>query len=164
MGISYRKLAAEDAIAYRNIRLESLKAHPESFGSTYEAQSKLPHLMFEKALVQPYDERFVLGAFSQDELIGICGFVPSNDFDLPHTGTLIQMYVRVTYRGRRIGLNLVKEVLQTAFNIPDMEKVILGVNAGNLSAIRVYEQAGFQTYQSETNDDEYHVMIIHRSG
>lgn len=164
MEISYRKLAAEDAGAYRNIRLESLKAHPESFGSTFEDQSKLPQLMFEKALVQPYDKRFVLGAFSQDELIGICGFVPSNDFDLLHTGTLIQMYVKATYHGRKIGLNLVKALLQAAFNIPAIEQVVLGVNVGNLGAIRVYGQAGFQTYQSETNDGEFRIMIIHRCG
>ena len=112
MTISYRKLMPPDAKAYRAIRLESLKAHPESFGSTFEEQQKLPKLMFETAIEAPVDERFVMGAFDQAELIGICGFVPANDQQLQNTGTLIQMYVRAAYSGRKIGLNLVKAVMQ----------------------------------------------------
>ncbi len=147
MKISYRKLTASDAAQYRAIRLESLKAHPESFGSTFVEQSQLPKLMFEKALPQPVDARFVIGAFDHDDLIGICGFipfVPGDDSDLPHTGTLIQMYVRAAYSGRRIGLGLVNYVIQAACKIPDIEQIFLEVREGNMSAIRVYEQAGFQ--------------------
>ena len=76
MKISYRKLTANDAVQYRAIRLESLKAHPESFGSTYAEQSRLPKLMFEKALEQPVDARFVIGAFEHDDRPGICDFIP----------------------------------------------------------------------------------------
>jgi RimJ/RimL family protein N-acetyltransferase len=165
MKISYQKLVADDSKEYREIRLESLKTHPESFGSTYEEQSKLPKLMFEEALEQPFDERFVIGAFDQKELIGICGFipfVPDKDLDLSHAGTIIQMYVRATYSGRKIGLNLVNATVREAFKIPDIEQIVLGVKEGNISAIRVYEQAGFKTYNLETNKYDFRIMIIHR--
>jgi RimJ/RimL family protein N-acetyltransferase len=171
MAISYRKLLPRDSAQYREIRLESLKAHPESFGSTFEEQKKLPKLMFEKAIEQPYDSRFVVGAFDQKEIIGICGFVPfaSEYFqDLENAGTIIQMYVKPTYRGRRIGFNLVKTVVDEAFRLPDIDKVVLGVKEGNLSAIRVYEQAGFLNYspaenETERHDDSFRTMMIHRS-
>ena len=91
--------------------MESLKDHPESFGSTFEEQSKLPKLMFEKALEQPVDDRFVIGAFDQKQLIGICGFipfVPDTSQDFGAAGALIQMYVRSTYSGQKIGLRLVE--------------------------------------------------------
>jgi RimJ/RimL family protein N-acetyltransferase len=162
MEISYRKLVSEDAQRYREIRLESLKAHPESFGATFEEQNQLPQLMFEKALMRPWDERFVLGAFHQAELVGICGFVPFNDLDLSQTGTVIQMYIKANYRGRKIGLNLVQGLLQIAFSIPEIEKVVLGVNIANLGAMRVYEQAGFQIYQTGKSDDEFQIMLIRR--
>ncbi len=147
MKISYRKLTANDAAQYRAIRLESLKAYPDSFGSAYAEQSQLPKLMFEKALEQPVDARFVIGAFDRDDLIGICGFIPfmpDGGLDLPHTGTLIQMYVRAAYSGRSIGLGLVNNVIQAACKIPDIEQIFLEVRASNRSAVRVYEQAGFQ--------------------
>ena len=58
-----------------------------------------------------------MGAFDQDELIGICGFVPFSLDDmmaLPRAGTIIQMYVRSAYSGRRIGLKLAKAVVDEA--------------------------------------------------
>ena len=170
MKISYQKLEPVDSKQYRNIRLESLKLHPESFGSTFEEQSKLPKLMFEKAIEQPVDDRFVIGAFDQQVLIGICGFVPfvlDNNPDLGKTGAIIQMYVKPAYSGRKIGLNLVKAVIQEAFKISDLEQIVLGVQEGNVRAIRIYEQAGFLTYKTEesqagVNDAGFRTMIICR--
>ncbi len=171
MKITYRKLGPIDARPYRDIRLESLKLHPESFGSTFEEQRKLPKLMFEKALEGPVDDRFVIGAFDQQELVGICGFIPfvsEYHQDFSKAGTLIQMYVRPAYRGRKIGLGLVKVLLQEAFNIAGIEQIVLGVKEGNISAIRVYEQAGFLTHQAEgregeANQADFRTMIIRRN-
>jgi RimJ/RimL family protein N-acetyltransferase len=168
MKIVYRKLASVEARQYREIRLESLRVHPESFGSTFEEQSKLPKLMFEKALEQPVDDRFVMGAFDQTALIGLCGFlpfVPDNYQGFNNTGTIIQMYVKPAYRGRKIGLGLVKAVIRQAFRISDIEQIVLGVKAGNMAAIRVYDQAGFLTYKAEDSEEEgshvgFRTMII----
>jgi ribosomal protein S18 acetylase RimI-like enzyme len=162
MPISYRKLASVDSRSYREIRLESLKAHPESFGSSFEEQSKLPKLMFQKALEQPVDDRFVMGAFDQQVLVGICGFIPfvfDDHHDLGNAGTIIQMYVKPAYRGRKIGLNLAQATIQEAFKISGIEQIVLGVREGNMSAIRVYEQAGFRTYNE---NDSFLTMIIQR--
>lgn len=170
MNLSYRKLVAADATKYRAIRLECLKAFPDNFGSTFEEQSKLPKLMFEAALAQPPDERFVMGAFDQHKLIGICGFVPvrSGYKHIPkHTGLCIQVYVKSAYSGKRIGLGLMQNMLAEAFELTDIDQIILEVKEGNASAIRVYEQAGFQPYiPDQTNasviDDGSRHMIIYR--
>lgn len=167
MEISYRKLVAADSKLYREIRLESLKLHPESFGVSFEEQSKLPKLTFEKALEQPVDDRFVMGAFDRHVLIGICGFlpfVPENTQQVKNTGTIIQVYVKLECRGRKIGLGLIKAVLHEAFKLPNMEQVVLGVHKGNMSAIRIYEQAGFQIYdlggcETENNKEGLRMMI-----
>jgi RimJ/RimL family protein N-acetyltransferase len=170
MKISYRKLVSVDSTQYREIRLESLKLHPESFGSTFEEQSKLPKLMFEKAIEQPADDRFVIGAFDQQALIGICGFiliVPDHNQHLSNAGAIIQMYVKSAYSGRKIGLSLVKAVIHEAFKISGLEQIELEVKKGNMSAIRVYEQAGFQTFnteggEAEINKGSLRFMIIRR--
>jgi len=169
MNISYRKLVSADSRQYREIRLESLKLHPESFGSTFNEQCQLPKLMFERALEQPIDDRFVIGVFDKQVLIGICGFIPfalDNTHHFRKAGTLIQMYIKSAYRGRKIGLNLVSAVIDEAFKIPDIEQVVLSVKQGNMSAIRVYEQAGFVPYSAEgmktKSDSDGQIMIICR--
>jgi len=147
MNITYRKLTAVNAPSYRAIRLESIKAHPESFCAVYEEQKQLPKLMFEQALengVTLIDSRFVVGAFDGDTLIGICGFVPLAQDG--NAGELIQVYVRAAYSGRKIGLGLVKTAVSQAFTIPSIQQIILDVKKGNTNAIRVYEQAGFQPH------------------
>ena len=70
MSITFRKLVLGDSGQYRKIRLESLKIHPESFGATYEEERLIPKLRFEKAIEEPFDERFIFGAFNLKELIG----------------------------------------------------------------------------------------------
>ena len=76
--------------------------------------------MFEQALEQPVDERFVVGAFDGEELVGIYGFVPfgmgvRQGFQI--AGKLIQLYVKPAYRGRKIGLGLTNAVLQEVLKI-----------------------------------------------
>ncbi len=61
MKIVFRKLVVEDSKNYRSIRLESLKLNPNSFETTYEEQEKLKKLMFEEALENDADDRFVVG-------------------------------------------------------------------------------------------------------
>lgn len=170
MTITCRRLEAADSKAYREIRLESLKLHPESFGSGYEAQKKMPKLMFEQALEQPADERFVIGAFDGEALVGIAGFIPfakDSRAAFRNAGEVIQVYVRPAYRGRKIGLALMDAVVEEGFKIPAIDQIVLGVRQGNLQAIRVYEQAGFQMVDAGGSEpvregDCEHVMVIGR--
>jgi len=163
--ISYRKLIASDAKDYRDIRLESLKLYPESYGGgrfSYEEQVKLPKLMFERAFEEQMEDRFVIGAFDKDKLIGICGLAPHISEEgqpkLDNAGMIIQVYVKAEYRGRKIGLSMTNITINEAFKMEGIDQIILGVKKGNISAIRVYEQAGFQIYELEEN--EIHPDVI----
>lgn len=149
MNLTYRKLTAADSIAYREIRLESLKLHPESFGTSFEEQKDLPQLRFQKTLEEPETAKFLIGAFDQGGLIGICGFVPfllDENIQLDKVGTIVQMYVKASHRGHKVGLNLINAVVEEALKQKDIEQIILEVWDENISAIRVYEQAGFHLY------------------
>jgi len=156
---------------YREIRLESLNLHPESFGSNFEEQSKLPKLKLQEAIEQPSDTTFVIGAFDRQLLVGICGFIPFTSIvnrDLSNAGTIIQVYVRPAYRGKKIGFGLLDATLHEAFKNNEIHQVTLGVWAGNKPAIQVYHQAGFETLvldesQPEENDRITHYMVIRRS-
>jgi ribosomal protein S18 acetylase RimI-like enzyme len=113
-----------------------------------------------------------MGAFEDRELIGICGFLPfvtQKNIVLSDSGEIIQMYVKSAYRGKKIGLHLVEAVVEQAFRLPAIKQILLGVMEGNISAIRVYEQAGFETYkvvvgEVEVNHNGGRFMIIRRGG
>ena len=45
-----RRLAAADAAAYRELRLEALRTHPESFGASWEDESSRPVTWFVERL------------------------------------------------------------------------------------------------------------------
>lgn len=149
MRIVYRKLQPGESPGYRDIRLESLKAHPGYFESSYQEQSSLSRLMFEEAIDQPQDERFVIGAFDNDHIVGICGFVPLTSSSFPrleNAGSLIQLYVKPHHRGRGIGLRLVENLVEGGFQIPGIDCIVLEVREDNQTAIWIFEQVGFVPY------------------
>lgn len=172
MKITYRKLIPDESGQYREIRLESLKLHPDSFGSSFEEQSKLPKLRLQEAIEQPDSNAFVIGAFDRQLLVGICGFLPffaGMNLDMTNTGLIIQVYVKPAYRGNQIGLGLINATLDEAFRQSDIDQVILGVWEGNIPAIRVYQQAGFEmlslkgSHQTAGKSSGTHYMIIRRN-
>lgn len=154
MKITYRTLQFEDAAKYRQLRLESLRQHPDMFGSSYLEQSQLKKLMFERAIEERAGDRLMMGAWHRDALIGICGLLAFNFYDVPKHGVIIQMYVQDLYRGKRIGLALVRATLEAAFGAFDIDGVVLEVKIHNERAIRVYRQAGFERFEVDASKAE----------
>ncbi|WP_161569732.1 GNAT family N-acetyltransferase [Veronia nyctiphanis] len=105
MTISYRILQGGDAPSYREIRLESLKLHPESYGSTYEDEQKKAELFFESQIKNKHSNNLMIGAFSNSALVGLCGLIAneSNQF------LVVQMYVRDAYKRQGVGQALISE-------------------------------------------------------
>lgn len=140
MEIHCKILAPQDNKQYRAVRLESLRKHPECFGSGYEAQCKLPKLYFEDLIERASQESVMIGAFADEALIGLCGLTPAEE-----TGALevIQMYVAQAYRGKAVGQQLLF-MAKSILNNRAESKLVLTVFSDNHAAIRVYERFGFQ--------------------
>lgn len=107
----------------------------------------LPELGLEQAIKRQDTRAFVVGAFADEDLIGICAFVPASDYGLAKTGSLIQLYVKEAFSGQKIGMRLANVLLVEAFSLADVEQVVLEVHPYNGKAVRVYEQAGFRHYE-----------------
>jgi len=146
MKISYRRLEPEDSKAYRIIRLECLEKHPENFGSIFREEKNKPKLAFETFIEEKAPDNFIFGAFDEDKLIGICGFAREPKKKTRHIGTIIQVYVKLEYSGKGIGLELLNAAKKEAFKLPEIEQLMLGVVVSNKSANVIYEKAGFQQY------------------
>ncbi len=146
MKINYRKLLPGDSEAYRSIRLESLEKFPASFGASAIEEAKLTKLRFQTFIEAQLPDKFMVGAFDNDELIGICGFIREEQQRSNHRGIVIQMYVRPTHKGNKIGYKLLQTLIDFAFQLEGLEMLTLGLIATNKPALTVYEQLGFIEY------------------
>jgi RimJ/RimL family protein N-acetyltransferase len=169
MKIAYRRLGSTEAQLYRTIRLECLRDFPQYFGSTYEEQIGLPKLAFESYIESQDPNNFTIGAFDGEKLLGICSVHLESRAKTKHIGEIIQMYVKPEYKGRKIGLQLIKAVIAEAFANPRVEQLLLNVVTTNIAANRVYEEAGFVEYGKLKHNfktgDEYadqRMMVLYR--
>lgn len=169
MPTHYRKLTPSDTQAYRAIRLECLKNFPNNFSSTFEDESAKPKLAFENYIKEQGTDKFMMGAFDGEKLMGICGFFQEQQNKTRHIGSIIQMYVQASYAGRGIGLALLQATMEEAFKNPEIEQLMLGVITTNKSANRIYEKAGFKEYgiykkqfKAGTDYADQRLMVLYR--
>src|ERR1700751_957154 len=144
--IEIRRLAREDAVLYRDIRLEALQANPEAFGSTFEVEDAQLLSLFSDRL----GSSTVLGAFRDTELVGIVGFAVQQGQKEAHKGALWGMYVRPAARNAKLGRRLVEAVCNHARQ-QQVELIQLSVVVGNEQARSLYARLGFLEYGVEKN-------------
>ncbi len=144
--MTYRKLNSGESGIYRAIRLESLSLFPDHYGSTFEREVKKARLPYEEYIEQQAAGKFVLGAFSGEQLAGICAFFQHEEPRFRHRGAMLQMYVRPGQQGCGIGSSLLEAAIREAFTSPVLEQIVLDVVSANEAAIRMYQKAGFKLY------------------
>jgi ribosomal protein S18 acetylase RimI-like enzyme len=148
--IELRRLGAEDAAAYREIRLEALADSPHAFSSTLESEQGEPLDRFAARLA----DDFVLGAFSGPRLIGVAGFYVQSKPKHRHKGMLWGMYVRPDHRAAGIGRKLVEAIIEHARQ--HVELLQLFVVSDNAPARGLYASLGFVEYGIERHATKYH--------
>lgn len=87
-----------------------------------------------------------MGAFSDDLLIGICGFIQEKRQKTSHIGTISSMYVTTAFKGQKIGAGLLNATILNAFHIPNLEQITLAVAGQNETAQNLYKKYGFLEY------------------
>jgi len=142
-GLQIRRLETSDAALYREIRLEALKQNPEAFGSTFERENAQPLSWFEAAL----GRSDIFGAFLDETLAGIAGYVVQESPKQAHKALLWGMYVRSAARNTGAGKRLVAAILNHARE--RVEMVQLSVVSDNEAACRLYSALGFIEYGFE---------------
>jgi GNAT superfamily N-acetyltransferase len=123
--------------------LETLKANPEAFGSTFEFEDKLDLAWFAGRL----ENSHVMGAFRYGELVGTAGFAIQQGEKNAHKGRLWGMYVRPSSRSLGVGRLLMNAVLDVARE--NVELIQLSVVRENRPARRLYESVGFLEFGME---------------
>jgi RimJ/RimL family protein N-acetyltransferase len=139
-----RRLEADDAAIYRELRLEALASHPEAFLASWEDESVKPDSWWTERL----EANSVFGGWIDDSpLLGVAGFHVNGAAKLRHKGILWGMYVRPDGRGTGLAASLVQRVIEHARAL--VEEICLTVVSSNAAAYRLYSAAGFEQYGIE---------------
>ncbi|WP_156256585.1 GNAT family N-acetyltransferase [Sandarakinorhabdus oryzae] len=138
--IVIRQLTAADADAYRELRLQGLRDHPQAFGADADEEADWPMRVWQARL----DARTTLGAFRNGALIGTAALALMPGRKQSHRGKLVGMYVAPGGRSTGVGRRLVESVLELARG--RVETVELSVFIGNAPAIALYLACGFRPY------------------
>ncbi|MEN9544181.1 MAG: hypothetical protein RLZZ598_1014 [Pseudomonadota bacterium] len=152
-GYRIRRLLAADLGAYKTLRDEALRLHPDAFSSDHEtevrrgAESYLGRL----GSNDPLGGTFLLGAHDGEErLVAAVGLERETRAKVRHISALIGLMVRPTHTGRGLARALVQACITLAGSAPGLELLTLSVTASNgpasQRAQRVYERAGFERY------------------
>jgi len=148
--VTIRSAREEDAPAYRDLRLEALRDHPEAFSSDYAANLAKPMTFWTERLRSNSTDSAVMIYFAihDQQLIGMCGITRTNSPKIQHSANIVGMYIRPDWRGFRIAERLVAACVDWA-RTRDVKIVKLAVVTTNTRAIRCYARCGFQVYGIE---------------
>ncbi|AIQ33045.1 MULTISPECIES: GNAT family N-acetyltransferase [unclassified Paenibacillus] len=154
-----RMLTSVDAEAYRELRLQSLRLHPEAYLSSYESEKKLS-IVTTRIRLEPSENNFTLGAFDGEErLVGIVTFFRESRPKIDHKANIYSVYVDSDVRKQGVGRRLMVELIARARLLPGLEILNLTVTSNNVAAKRLYESLGFICYGTEPKamklGDEY---------
>jgi len=138
-----RILEPIDAPQYRKIRLQALTEFPASYCSSHESQIQLSKLGFENSILNADKTKPIIGAFENQELIGIVGLNIDGSF-----AEIVQMYVPKEYQGNRIGSQLLVEAIQHA-KLQGVNQIELGVFSPSDAAYKLYSKYGFKGIRTE---------------
>jgi len=146
MMYAIRALGVKDADAYRRVRLDALRLHPDAFGSAYEDEAVLDRAQFAERLAAPGFTRF--GAIADGDLVGLAGLQMRTGAKERHKARLFSMYVDAAHRSSGLAQRLIEAVIAGA---REAEALVLqlSVSAGNAPARRLYRRMGFTVYGVE---------------
>ncbi|ARN83419.1 hypothetical protein B1812_05620 [Methylocystis bryophila] len=138
-----RRLAPADARDFHRLRLEGFALQTREFRYAPADEERLTPKEIEARLLRD----FVVGAFCEDELVGIGGLSRGVGCKIAHKALLFGMYLRREYRGSGIADALMSALLDEARRT--VEIVTLTVMSGNAPAVGFYRRWGFESYGIE---------------
>jgi len=140
------RIAPADLSAYKALRDEGLRLHPDAFDNDIESEHARPPESYigRLGLSEPLGGSFLLGAWDGRELVGIVGLERQSLHKLRHSAELNSMMVRPSHMGSGLGDQLMTACVKEARQAIGLEQITLRVSTSSNAAIRLYERVGFQ--------------------
>ncbi len=147
--VTTRVLSSQDVEAYRALRLEALKNEPAAFGSSAEDFEQESMDSIAKRLQAVDFGNFTLGAFENEQLIGIATFFVEPRAKTEHKGHIFGMYLTPKARGKGVAKALLETLIARAKTYPKIKKLVLSVMTTQKEAKKLYTSLGFEVYGFE---------------
>jgi RimJ/RimL family protein N-acetyltransferase len=139
-----RPTTEADADAFREMRLEALRNHPEAYSADYDEQANFSREQWLERLRN--GNTFV--ACEGDTLVGMAGIFRDGTPKTQHKGKIWGVYVRPNFRGHGLAQRLVNTCVDWA-RAQQLRYVMLAVITTNTSAVNAYKKCGFAIYGVE---------------
>jgi RimJ/RimL family protein N-acetyltransferase len=152
--ISIRPAQEADAQAFRELRLEALRNHPEVFSSDYAVNSEKPAEYWVDRLQALGSAGMIYFATYNAEIIGMCGIRRGDSPKTAHSAMIWGVYVRPEWRGLRVAEELLAKSAEWA-QAHGIKIIKLAVVTTNMAAIRCYARCGFSVYGVEPQANYY---------
>jgi RimJ/RimL family protein N-acetyltransferase len=148
--VTIRPTREEDAAAFRELRLEALRTHPEAFGADYaEALARPIEFWQERVRSGAGGERGITYvAEAGGALVAMTGIFRDEAAKMRHSATIWGVYVAPDWRGLGIADALIQACVGWAREL-GLRLVKLNVVTANAAAIRCYTRCGFSVYGVE---------------
>ncbi|MBL0719969.1 GNAT family N-acetyltransferase [Piscinibacter sp. Jin2] len=148
-----RRLGPADLSAYKTLRDQALRLHPDAFTADAESESRRDPESYlgRLGLCDPLGGTALFGAFvgspaGGEQLVGSVGLERETRGKLRHTANVIGLIVLPGHNGLGLGRQLVERVLDEARRAPGLEMLTISISAHSERVLRLYERAGFRRY------------------
>jgi len=151
VSVQVRELTATDMSAFRILRAEALRAHPEAFiPGPDEGRSRLLTTMTLRVRNHwMMNGSFLLGAFRENHLVGAVGVLRGVRAKQRHTALVWMLYTEPQVRGQGIARTLLLAAIDRCRRDPDLELLRLSVGNESQAARQLYTSLGFEVYGRE---------------
>lgn len=144
-----RLLIASDYKAFSQLRSLGLKTDPTSFWATELEELPVRKARFQSTIEHP--DNFILGAFANNNLVGILGFLREEKSKLIHKGSFWGVYIHPDHRGKGYAKSIMRSSIEAAFQLEGLRQINLSVGGHNEAALTLYQKVGFKIYGDEKN-------------
>ena len=132
--------------AYRDLRLEALKSHPEFFSSTYAKEKDFEEGEWQRRIGS--EDCIVFGLFANDEAIGCIGVYAEKED--PETSHLWGTYIKPEYRGLGLSGPLYQTLIAYAKSRKAWKRVVVSHRKSNAASGAASKLNGFQYTHTES--------------
>lgn len=165
-----REATIQDLPAWWELRLRSLRDHPEAFGSDYEESRRTGPTYIERGYFDGGINRLFAAFTPAGDLVAQAGTYEESG-KRSHIGNVISVYTHPDHRGNGLASRLVQAAIEHLQSFQAITSIRISVNADNHIAFRTYEKLGFVTWGEEPDairtadgscHNERHMVLANR--